>query len=156
MHRLRQDQNNLRQGSSSFSMWLQYWWCGLQYWEKSFYKVQTWWSATWETLEPLLPQSTQRAGFTLEMLESKKMKKGLDNCLFDQVWRRRWLVHHRPSEGVDQGEGVPGGSGGAWGASSLRSWSPGASPFFDSGTPKNWPERVKEKQNGVELDIGPI
>ena len=21
---------------------------------------------------------------------------------------------------------------------------------------KNWPERVKEKQNGVELDIGPI
>ena len=62
------------------------------------------------------------------------------------------MVHHRPSEGVDQGEGVPGGSGRARGASSLRSWSPGASPFFDSGTPKNWPERVKEKQNGVELD----
>ena len=29
-------------------------------------------------------------------------------------------------------------------------------PSLTVELPKNWPERVKEKQNGVELDIGPI
>ena len=147
------DQNNLRQGSSSFSMWLQYWWCR-NTWRNPFYKVQTWWSAIWETLEPLLPPSTQRAGSTLEMLESRKVGKWtkfLQNiCLASYDEDGDWFITDRLKELIK----VKGFQVAPAELEALLLSVPGVQVLQPSS--KNWPERVKEKQNGVELDIGPI